>query len=199
MKHKLRAEISAQVKALSPDYCRRADAGIIAAILDSPLYREASTIFAYAGTQREIQTMPLLEQILTDGKVLALPLCTPAPGIMEARQIRRLEDLAAGKYGILAPKEDCPLIPPAALTLALVPCCSGNRRGQRLGYGGGYYDRFLPQTCCPKLLLCREQLTRDPIPTDPHDLTMDYLVTENGIFPCNEGESPAATAAGRPL
>ena len=93
-------------------------------------------------------------------------------------------DLVSGKFGILAPKLQCPLVPPEEIDLALVPCCTGNAGGQRLGYGGGYYDRFLPRTGCPALLLCRGQMVREDLPMDGHDVVMDYLVTEKGITAC---------------
>ncbi len=66
----------------------------------------------------------------------------------------------------------------------VVPCAAGNERGERLGYGGGYYDRYLPRTRCPKMLLCRYQLVREDIPVEEHDVLMDYLVTEKGIIKC---------------
>ena len=112
-----------------------------------------------------------------------MPLCV-AKGVMEARQIRSLENLVPGKYGILEPGPDCPLVAPEALDLALVPCSTGSRSGRRLGYGGGYYDRFLPRTTCPKALLCRGRLVREDIPTEDHDQLMDFLVTEEGLTSC---------------
>ena len=58
------------------------------------------------------------------------------------------------------------------------------REQERLGYGGGYYDRFLPRTTCPKALLCRGRLVREDIPTEDHDQLMDFLVTEEGLTSC---------------
>ena len=78
-------------------------------------------------------------------------------------------------------------VPPEDLDLAIVPCCTGNARGQRLGYGGGYYDRYLPGTRCPTMLLCRHQLEREDIPLEPHDVRMDYFVTERGLTDCKGG------------
>ena len=66
----------------------------------------------------------------------------------------------------------------------IVPCCTGNARGERLGYGGGYYDRYLAKAKCPTMLLCRHQLERDDIPMEPHDVTLDYFVTERGVVDC---------------
>lgn len=181
-KRDLRAEIARAVAALPPDYCRRADEAICRAVLASAEYRRAGTLFCYVGTDREIDTRPILTAALRDGKTLAVPLCV-GRGIMEARRIGGLEELVPGKYGIPAPRPGCPLVEPGEIDLALIPCCTGNRRGQRLGYGGGFYDRYLARTRCTAMLLCRERLVREDIPTEPHDRTMDMVVTEAGITP----------------
>ena len=186
-KQTLRAEVSARVKNLSPTYCREADAAICRWVIQSAQYQEARTVFCYVGTEREIDTMALLRDALRDGKTLAVPLCLPEKGMMEARRIEGLGDLVSGRYGILAPRLDCPVVAPESFDLAVVPCCTGNARGQRLGYGGGYYDRYLPRTSCPTMLLCRHQREREDIPAEEHDILMDYFVTERGIVECARG------------
>lgn len=185
-KQTMRAEIAARVKNLSPTYCREADAAICRCVLQSEAYQKAGTVFCYVGTEREIDTMAVLRAVLRDGKKLAVPLCLPEKGRMEARRIEGLGDLVSGRYGILAPKLNCPVVAPEELELAIVPCCTGNASGQRLGYGGGYYDRYLPGTKCPTMLLCRHQLERGDIPVEEHDLQMDYFVTERGVVSCKE-------------
>ena len=182
-KQELRKQIATEVKALSGEYCERADAAICEAVRASELYQKAQTIFCYIGTDREIDTKALLLAALADGKRLALPLCV-GKGIMEARQIRSLGDLVNGKYDIPAPGLECPVIEPEAFDLVIVPCSTGNHKGQRLGYGGGFYDRYLGKTNAPKVLLCRKELVKDDIPVEEHDLIMDYLVTEDGLHDC---------------
>ena len=182
-KKELRAQIAAKVASLSPDYCQTADAAICQHIRSWDSYQKAQTIFCYIGIAREINTTPLLEAMLADGKRLALPLCI-GKGIMEAREIKSLEDLVPGKFDIPAPALHCPVVEPEAFDLAFVPCSTGNAHGQRLGYGGGFYDRYLPRMNCSLALLCRGELLEEEIPMEPHDTLMDYLVTETGIFPC---------------
>lgn len=190
-KQEMRALIAQRVKNLSPVYCREADEAICRLVLQSDCCRDAQTVFCYAGSEREIDTMGLLHALLSAGKTVALPLCREK-GVMEARRIEGMGDLVSGKYGILAPRLSCPLVEPEELDLALVPCSTGNEAGQRLGYGGGYYDRYLSRTRCPKMLLCRYQLVREDIPVEDHDIQMDYLVTEKGVVKCVPG--PAGRA-----
>ena len=182
-KQELRKLIAGRVKNLSPVYCREADAAICQGVLQSELYRRARVLLCYVGSAREIDTSALLHAALRDGKVLALPLCVEK-GVMEARQIAGLGDLVSVKYGILAPKLDCPRLEPEAIDLAVVPCCAAGNDGRRLGYGGGYYDRYLPRTRCPALVLCRGQLVREGLPVEAHDVPMDYLATEKGLTAC---------------
>lgn len=184
-KQELRAIIAAEVKALEPSYCESADAAICAAVRESELYQKANTVFCYIGTDREIDTRALLLAALSDGKRLALPLCV-GKGIMEAREIHSLDDLVNGKYDIPAPAATCPVIEPEAFDLVIVPCSTGNEKGQRLGYGGGFYDRYLAKTNCPKVLLCRKRLVKEDIPVEEHDLRMDHLATEDGLVACEK-------------
>ena len=182
-KKEMRAEMARRVKNLSPTYCREADEAICRVILQADCYQSAQTIFCYVGTEREIDTSRLIHMMLRDGKNVVLPLCRQK-GVMEARRIDGMGDLVSGQYGILAPKMTCTLVEPEEIDLALVPCFTGNNHGQRLGYGGGYYDRYLPKTRCPKMLLCRHQIVREDIPMESHDVKMDFLVTERGMEAC---------------
>ena len=182
-KQELRKLIAGRVKNLSPVYCREADAAICQGVLQSELYRRARVLLCYVGSAREIDTSALLHAALRDGKVLALPLCVEK-GVMEARQIAGLGDLVSGRFGILAPKLQCPLVAPEDIDLVVVPCATGDAQGRRLGYGGGYYDRYLPRTRCPAVLLCRTHVMREDIPMEDHDVFMDYLITEKGITAC---------------
>ena len=184
-KQTLRAEVIARTKNLSPTYCREADEAICRWVIRSDVYDKAHTVFCYVGTEREIDTMRLIHVMMRDGKKVAVPLCVER-GVMEARLIEGMGDLVSGRYGILAPRLQCPVVKPEELDLVLVPCCTGNARGERLGYGGGYYDRFLPQTQCPTVLMCRHQLEREDIPLEEHDVLLDYFVTERGLVACRK-------------
>ncbi len=182
-KQTLRADIAARVKNLSPVYCREADEAICRWVVRTDVYEKAQTIFCYIGTDREIDTLRLIHVMMRDGKSVAVPLCV-GEGVMEARQIAGVGNLVTGRYGILEPRLECPVVQPEELDLIIVPCCTGSARGERLGYGGGDYDRYLPKVRCPTMLLCRHQLEREEIPTQPHDVLMDYFVSERGVVDC---------------
>ncbi len=182
-KKALRAQVAEKVQGLSWLYREKADRAIRFHIYGWSLYQAAGTVFCYAGTDREIDTRELLSSALIAGKRVVLPVCT-GPGVMEARAIGSMEDLVPGKYGILAPKPGCALVAPEAIDLAFIPCASGNAKGERLGYGGGFYDRYLPRMRCPTALLCRQELMLEEIPMESHDVRIEYLITESGITRC---------------
>lgn len=180
-KKKLRAQIKQRAAELTADDIAQSNRDIVQNILRHPFYAAAKTIFCFVGTAEEIDTTPLILQALADGKRVAVPLCV-ARGVMEAREIKSLADLKTGTYGILEPAPDSPVVPPAEIKFGVLPCVSCDRQGNRLGHGGGYYDRFLRQADFPRVLLCREHLLCREIPTEPHDIRIRHVITEAGCY-----------------
>lgn len=180
-KRELRKKLKKRRSTLTEEYKKDADSRIFRHIISLPEYRDAETVFCYVSTEEEINTRPVLERILFDGKRLGVPRCI-GKGIMEVRMATHPDQLKPGMYGIPEPDESCALICPEEIDLALVPCLSCGRDGRRLGYGGGYYDRYLIQTTCGKIALCREKMLEEEIPVREWDLRMDKVVTERCIY-----------------
>ena len=183
-KKRLRRLLLEQIRALPPAYCRRADEAIYRHVVSLPAYQTARTICAYVGMDCEINTKPLIERMLADGKRVGVPLCV-GKGVMEMREIGGLDELQAGTWGILEPLPDAPLLLPEEIDLGLIPCVSGNEAGQRLGYGGGFYDAYLAKAPFLRVLLCRKAMMTAPIPVEPHDAAMDVVVSEDGAVYCS--------------
>ena len=167
-KRALRREIKAAVAALDKGYTKEADLQIFRHVAGLPEYEQAGTLFCFVGTSSEIDTAPILEDALRRGKRVGVPRCI-SRGIMEVREIRSFRDLEAGKYGIMEPGAHAPVIQAEEINLAIVPCMSCSHDGRRLGYGGGYYDRYLGRTRAVKAVICRERIMRADIPVEPHD------------------------------
>lgn len=179
----LRRELRAKSRALEPLYRSAADAAIRAAVLGSEYYGKANTVFAYLGIDWEINTRPLLLQILADGKRLCLPLCV-AEHEMALCHIRSLDELVDGKYSIPEPPSSAAVLCASEVDLALIPCVGADKAGHRLGQGGGYYDTFLSGYHGAALLLCREAAVVEKVPVEDHDFLLPLLVTETGIHVC---------------
>ena len=169
-KKALRTYIRQTERTLDPAYKAESSEAICRCVLALEEYRAAGTVFAFAGTVHEIDTSLLLKETLAAGKTLDLCVVTS------------MDELVPGMYGILEPKADCALVTPADIDFAVVPCLSFDRRGRRLGQGGGYYDRLLPQLACPTCLICRERLMSEAVPTEEHDRRCTLYVTERGVM-----------------
>lgn len=181
MKKKIRKEVKEMVGKLDREYCRKADRAIFEYITGLSEYKRAGTIFCFVGTADEINTIPVIEDGIAKGKCVCAPVCT-GRGIMEARRVSAIGALRKGSYGILEPGEDAPVILPETIDLAIVPCLSCTRDGKRLGYGGGFYDRYLEQTKALRAAICRERIMREDIPMEIFDIRMDLVVSENGAY-----------------
>ena len=180
-KQQLRRTMQALESGLSARYKEESSRAIAAHLLAMPEYQEAGTVFCFVGTSREINTRPILEDILAAGKRLCVPLCV-GKGIMELRQVTDLRHLIPGAYGILEPPANAPLVAVDEVDFAVLPCLTCNHLGQRLGRGGGYYDRFLAHYRGGAVLLCREKLIREEIPLEPHDYPVPWVLTERGLY-----------------
>ena len=180
-KQQLRRTMRALESGLSARYKAESSRAIAAHLLAMPEYQEAGTVFCFVGTDREIDTRPILEDVLAAGKRLCVPQCV-GKGIMELRQVTDLRQLIPGAYGILEPSADAPLVSLDEVDFAIRPCLTCNHLGQRLGQGGGYYDRFLSHYRGGTVLLCREKLIREEIPLEPWDMPVPWVLTERGLY-----------------
>lgn len=180
-KQRLRTIIRREECALGTKYKTASSAAICAHIIAMPEYQNAETIFCFVGRSHEIDTHTLLAHTLADGKRLCVPLCVDK-GIMELREITDLSQLIRGSYGILEPPSDAPIISVDDVDLSIIPCLTCDHGGRRLGFGGGYYDRFLSVYRAAAVLVCRERLIREELPVEPHDMPVPWVVTENGLY-----------------
>ncbi len=181
-KRALRAEIRAKERALDVGYKAESSAAICRALAALPEFDAAKVVFAFAGLAREIDTREFLRETITRGKTLLLPRCEPERQLSLC-VVRDLDaDLEPGAMGILEPKRSCPVLQPEEVDFAVVPCTTFDRAGNRLGQGGGYYDRILPRLHGATVCVCRERLLADTVPTEPHDLRCTLYLTESGLL-----------------
>ena len=161
---------------------------IVAAVLDLPSYRLSTVVLAYASFGTELRTDELLRRVLDDGKTLLLPRVERGElGLYRVRYLER--DLAPGTWGIREPIPDrCPAVDPEGADFALIPGVAFDRRGRRLGYGGGFYDRLISGVLpdgVPLVSGAFEVQVVDEVPVGPQDAPVDAVVTEGAIYPEN--------------
>ena len=143
---------------------------------------KAGTVGCYASMRFEIDTAPILSAILKAGKTLALPR-TYEKGIMEFRRAQDPASLRPGRWDIMEPGEEAEVIAPRDLSLLLIPALAVDMQGRRLGQGGGYYDRYLPQTCCPLAALVLSRQVVPSVPCGERDYLVQWIITGKGILP----------------
>ena len=181
----LREQMKRHRHSLSEEERTAQSRAITRQVLSLPAFQQADTVFTYCSFGEEIDTYTLMETCLAQGKRLCLPRTLPGRR-MEAMQVTDLSQLSRTAYGILEPTDACPCIAPEQIDVCLVPCLAADRHGYRLGYGGGYYDRFLPRTQAVRLLLCVEARLLDMLPAEPFDAACDLICTERRVIYIHE-------------
>ena len=181
-KKALRTYIRQTERTLDPAYKAESSEAICRCVLALEEYRAAGTVFAFAGTVHEIDTALLLKETLAAGKTLVLPRCAEGHAL-DLCVVTSMDELVPGMYGILEPKADCALVTPADIDFAVVPCLSFDRKGRRLGQGGGYYDRFLAHADCCTVGLIRAAFLLDALPAEWNDVPVSaVLITNASVF-----------------
>lgn len=176
----MRRQVRDTTASFSKKYIDTANEAILQNILSLPEYQNAKTIFAYYSMGIEPDTLSIIQHALENGKTVAIPR-TFDKGAMEARVITNLDGLVIGKYDIPTAPADAPLLETADIDFVLVPAVAFDRRGYRLGRGGGYYDRFLGKSSSFSVGLAFEKALLDAVPTEAHDMPTHCLVTEKEI------------------
>ena len=152
--------------------------------LTLPELTAAGTVMLFASFRTELDTMPIAEWVLRQGKRLCLPRVL-GPRRMAAYQVRdTAADLAPGKWDIPEPREGLPEVPPAQMDLVFVHGSAFDENGRRCGYGGGFYDNYLPLTRpgVPWVALAFEAQLVPAIDCEAHDLPVTAIVTEQRVI-----------------
>ena len=174
-KKALRAEIRAKKRALTEEQIVRYSEELAQKLFAHPLYQAAKSIYGYMSYNQEVRTMPILRQAQADGKRVAVP---KVYGETDMRFLW-LDDparIAPGAYGIPEPVDDGPEADdPAALVL--MPGLAFDPQGHRLGYGGGFYDRFLAAEPHPTIALCYAFQLLPQLETEAHDIPVDAVLS----------------------
>jgi 5-formyltetrahydrofolate cyclo-ligase len=155
-------------------------------------YAEASTISWFVGVKSEVMTLPMVADALAARRRVALPWV--APDELKLALVGSLEEVEPAPFGLLEPKEalrqdQARAVPPADVDFFVVPGVAFDRHGGRLGHGRGYYDRLLAHARPDATVagLCFEVQLVDAVPMAEHDVRLDYVVTELGVYDATKG------------
>ena len=180
-KKEIRAEVKKRRREADEETLHEKSLQILERFRQLSAYKDASLLLAYVDAKREVETRLLMRCAWDDGKKVAAPR-VDGDGIMHFYYLRSLKDLEPGAFGIMEPRADCRMCEPEE-GLLLMPGVAFDEQGHRVGYGGGYYDRYLEKH--PHLIhiaLAFEFQIFPVVPSEKHDICPDLIVTENRIL-----------------
>lgn len=180
-KESLRREFIRRRQNMDPEEVKTKSREIIKKTLELCAFAPGDVVGLYLPVRNEVNTWPLLEHLLHVGGVPLLPCCRESePGRMDFFPIRGKKELRKGKFGIQEPCiRDCPAFDCGKAKALILPGVAFDQNGYRLGFGGGYYDRFLGEYSLPLLIgLAYEFQVVPELPADPWDRPVRHVITE---------------------
>lgn len=172
-KQRLRVRIQAMKNAMTPEDIAARSEALCAMVLSTDTYKRSDTIYGYLPFNQEVDTLPLLRRALADGKRVALPKCYGKE--MRFILVSDLSRVQKSPIGAPEPVEDAPLARDET-ALVIVPGLAFEEKGYRIGYGGGYYDRFLSsEPNHPTIALCYDFQMVPQLEPEPHDIPVQTV------------------------
>lgn len=180
LKTELRQKYRSLRQSMPPEIKEQKDAAIAAQVRRLWQYQRNNVLLIYVSTSIEVDTFRIIRQALADGKRVAVPRCVPNTRNMEFYYIQSTDELKPGMFGVLEPEPVSEhLYRESDGGLCIVPAFSYDWRGYRLGYGKGYYDRFLSRFEGNMVGICYSECVQRSLPHGRFDRPVELLVTES--------------------
>lgn len=177
MKSELRKQVLQEMKAISQEQKQAIEQALTERLLHHPFYQEAKVIATYLSFPHEFQTQGLIEQAMRDGKKVLIPK-TYSKGRMDF-VVYDLQQLVKTSFGLLEPQGNLEVVDASQIDLIHVPGLAFTMEGYRIGYGGGYYDRYLEQFTGHTLSTVYHYQVQDFIPEN-HDIPVQEVLIDEG-------------------
>lgn len=190
-KIQLRRKIATLRDTLSPEVREEYSARIRERLESLPEYQAAGVVSYFVSFRSEVNTVPVIQDALENGKRVLLPITELEKKQLIFSELRNFAiELSPGAYGILEPgREYIRPVPGEEIDIVLAPGLVFDLRGYRVGYGGGFYDRFLASLEERPLVVALAfdlQVIKEPVPHEKYDIPVDLIVTEKRLIICNE-------------
>jgi len=188
-KSRIRQDVLTKRDSLDPDIRKAKDDRIKERLFSLPEFQQAPILFLFASFRSEVSTFTQIAEALTLGKRVILPSVDSMNKELRLYEIKELSELSAGYMGIPEPavtedrERDI-----NDVTLVIMPGAAFDPKGNRLGYGGGYYDRLLSRLRrnIPLVALAYEEQLLDSLPSVPHDIRVHMIVTDQRVIHCRK-------------
>lgn len=181
IKNELRAQYRKKRQEMSAEIKNALDTKITERFLTSMSYKYASQILLYASTDEEISTDLIFREAVKDGKKCFFPKCFEHSK-MEYYRAESEDELVEDKFNIKAPIDTAEIYTPQPSDICIVPAMAYDKKGFRLGYGKGFYDRFLPNFMGVKIGFCYSNFISNQLPRGRYDISVDSIITEKGVI-----------------
>ncbi|MBQ8255013.1 MAG: 5-formyltetrahydrofolate cyclo-ligase [Clostridia bacterium] len=183
-KKKLREELLQLRGEISNDEREYAEAAVVSKLLSLASFRFAETVLLYYPIKGELNVLPIVDAAIKAGKKVAFPLCDAESSTMTYHVVSDISELKAGSYGIPEPNSELPLYTPSKEKndLIIIPAVCFDRQGYRIGYGKGYYDRYMGSFGGTAVGVTFHKLLRPSVPRGRFDKHVSLIVTEKGAF-----------------
>jgi 5-formyltetrahydrofolate cyclo-ligase len=187
MKKTLREQLLSRRKALAHAEVLAKSMKIKHRLFASPWYRDACTILFYVSYNNEVSTHEMIQESLINGKNVIVPKINTQNKALIISRLLCWDDLCPGVYSILEPKNDCVReVPVSSIDLCIIPGVVFDCKGNRIGHGGGYYDRLLQTKChAHRIGLAFELQIVKSIPVERHDVKVETIITEERVIDCS--------------
>ncbi|GIN85480.1 5-formyltetrahydrofolate cyclo-ligase [Heyndrickxia sporothermodurans] len=184
-KKQLRIQLKQQLSSI--DHCTYEQLSYLISknLFDLKQFKEAKTIGITVSRFPEVDTWQLIRKCWDQGKRVAVPKCLPKTKEMVFKEITSFTQLETVYYGLYEPIQEKTIeIKKSELDLIIVPGMAFTVEGYRLGFGGGYYDRYLQNYEGTKISLAFERQIQNVLPIENHDISVNFIVTESGQIHC---------------
>lgn len=161
-----------------PSYRALADASLLEKTVSSDVYKNAKILLVYYPVKNEPDILPIVRHALSVGKKVAFPISNPDGFVLEFGFVKSLDELVSGTYSIPEPPRSSDRYVNVPETLCIVPGLAFDREGKRIGYGKGYYDRFLESFSGVSLGLCYGEFLTDQLPVEDTDISLDIIISD---------------------
>ncbi len=181
-KENIRKYIFSQRQGLALDQKEKMDELIYNSVINNSAFVNASVVFIYVSFDNEVDTHRIIEHALSLGKRVCVPRVINRQKGMKALFISSINELKTSKFGILEPEDSENIALQKDMDIAIIPGLAFDKSGGRIGYGGGFYDRFFSYGECKKIAIAYEFQILKAIPMEKYDILVHNIITEKNFY-----------------
>ncbi|MDG5470807.1 5-formyltetrahydrofolate cyclo-ligase [Jeotgalibacillus sp. ET6] len=178
-KHELRKQMSLILKKNSDESIQSRSKGIQEKLYQTNVWKQSKSIGITISRFPEVDTYSIIRRAWEEGKMVSVPKCQRVDRSMSFYRIQSFTEVEPSFFGLLEPVNSLESIASSQIDLMIVPGLAYTKKGYRLGYGGGYYDRYLQNYKGATVSLCFDEQLIENVPVEPHDQPIELVIGES--------------------